>query len=216
VTASVRVDGHRGPGVASGFLRAAVPALPNPCALSPSPGSTVTTHPQQPEVWLRGPVPGISAHLQPVAHALLQAMEDVERIASGLNAAELWARPGAAASVGFHLQHMAGSLDRLLAYARGEPLSPEQRADLAIEGDSAPDITVRELLARLHEVVGEALEQLASTADDDLDTHRPVGRAALPSSVRGLLHHAGEHTARHAGQVSTTVKILKGLGPGPT
>ena len=154
-------------------------------------------------------------HLQPVAHALLQALEDVERIALGLDEADLWARPGGAASVGFHLRHMAGSLDRLLAYARGEPLSPEQRADLVKEGDAAPEVSARELVLRLREVVGDALEQLATTTEDELEIDRPVGRAGFPSSVRGLLHHAGQHVARHAGQVSTTVKVLRGLGPGP-
>jgi uncharacterized damage-inducible protein DinB len=39
---------------------------------------------------------------------------------------------------------------------------------------------------------------------------RPVGRAGYPSTVRGLLHHADEHTARHAGQISTTVRVLQG------
>lgn len=47
-----------------------------------------------PEVWLRGPVPGISPLLQPVAHALLQAVEDVRRTVDPLAAAQLWARPG--------------------------------------------------------------------------------------------------------------------------
>lgn len=170
----------------------------------------------QPEVWLRGPVPGISVPLQSVAHALLQALEDVEKIASGLHEADLWARPGGAASVGFHLLHMAGSLDRLLTYARGEPLSPDQRSDLAKEGDAAPEVSAGELVSRLQRVVEDALEQLGATTEDDLDIHRPVGRAGFPSSVRGLLHHAGEHTARHAGQVITTVKVLKGAEHGPT
>jgi hypothetical protein len=41
-----------------------------------------------------------------------------------------------------------------------------------------------------------------------------VGRGRLPSSVRGLLYHAGEHTTRHAGQAITTAKIVQGLGAG--
>ena len=32
----------------------------------------------RPEVWLRGPLPEVPALLQPVAHALLQAREEVE------------------------------------------------------------------------------------------------------------------------------------------
>src|SRR5687768_15290201 len=89
-----------------------------------------------PEVWLRGPVAGIPPLLQPVAHALLQAVEDVHRAVDPLAVDHLWARPGEAAPVGFHVRHAAGSLDRLFTYARGEELSPEQRTYLAGEADS--------------------------------------------------------------------------------
>ena len=53
-----------------------------------------------PEVWLRGPVDSVPALLQPVAHALLQAREDVTALVAGLPAARLWDRPGGAASAG--------------------------------------------------------------------------------------------------------------------
>ena len=74
-----------------------------------------------PEAWLGGPIEGVTPHLMPVAHALVQVGRDVERLAD-LTPDELWARPGGAASVGFHLKHVAGVLDRLLTYARGEAL----------------------------------------------------------------------------------------------
>lgn len=166
---------------------------------------------KQPEVWLRGPVPGVSPALQPVAHALLGALEDTERFIADLEPAELWIGPGGAASIGFHLRHMAGSLDRLFTYARGEPLSDTQRAALAQEKEPAPETGAEELLRELRRQVDVALEQLRATPDSSLDDARAVGRAGYPSSVRGLLHHAGEHTARHAGQISTTVKVLRGL-----
>jgi uncharacterized damage-inducible protein DinB len=165
----------------------------------------------QPEVWLRGKVPGVPAPLQPVAHALLQAVEDVERLTTDMDPSELWTGPGRAASIGFHLRHMTGSLDRLLTYARGEPLSDRQRAALAEEKEPAPDMDAEKLLRHLRESVDRALDQLRSTPEDTLDDPRPVGRAGYPSTVRGLLHHAGEHTARHAGQISTTARVLKGM-----
>ena len=37
---------------------------------------------EQPEVWLRGPVQGFEPLLMPVAHALLQVREDLERLAA--------------------------------------------------------------------------------------------------------------------------------------
>jgi hypothetical protein len=75
----------------------------------------------RPEPWLRGPVPGVPALLQPAAHAFQMALEDCEAAAGDLSDDELWRSPGAgAASVGYHLRHLAGSTDRLLTYARGE------------------------------------------------------------------------------------------------
>lgn len=64
--------------------------------------------------------------LQPVAHALLQAREEVEALMLDFPEALLWERPAGVASVGFHLQHLTGVLDRLLTYARGEALSQGQ------------------------------------------------------------------------------------------
>ena len=64
------------------------------------------------EAWLEGPLEGIDPYLMPVAQALVQVGRDLERLA-GLAPEALWARPGAAASVGFHLRHVAGVLDRL-------------------------------------------------------------------------------------------------------
>jgi DinB superfamily len=161
-----------------------------------------------PEVWLRGALPGYPAVLMPVAHALLQAREDVERVAAGATADELWQAPGDAAPAGYHLRHVAGSLDRLLTYARGEPLSEAQRAALARE--SAPgdpgSVLVPEVLAQ----IDRALQQLRLTPADHLGTAREVGRAKLPSTVLGLLVHAAEHTSRHVGQLITTLKVVRG------
>jgi hypothetical protein len=166
-----------------------------------------------PEAWLRGPVPGISAQLQPVAHALVQAIEDAERLTAGVSTTDAWTSPGGAATIGFHLRHAAGSLDRLLTYARGEALTDGQRAALATEKESTPDVHVAELVRTLRDTVEHAMAQLRSTATDTLDDVRLVGRAGHPSTVRGLLYHAGEHTVRHIGQVATTIKFLKGAAP---
>jgi hypothetical protein len=165
----------------------------------------------QPEAWLRGPVAGVPPALQSVAHALQQAFEEVEQAIAGLEPADLWAGPGGAASIGFHVRHMAGSLDRLFTYARGEALSEPQRQALRAEQAASPDVTAPELVRHLREGVDRAIEQLRATAPDTLDEARAVGRAQLPSTVRGLLHHGGDHTARHAGQVVTTARIVQGL-----
>ena len=64
----------------------------------------------RPEVWLRGPVSGITPILQPVAHALLQAREEVEAMMANFPEEQLWSRPAGVASPGFHLQHLSGVL----------------------------------------------------------------------------------------------------------
>ena len=136
-----------------------------------------------PEVWLRGPLPGFEPALMPVAHALLQAREDVERVAIAAAPEELWQRPGGAASAGYHLKHMAGSLDRLFTYARGEPLSEGQRASLSQEGTSGA--LAPELVAAVLAQIDQALEQLRYTANDVEGPARGAGGRRVQYSVTG-------------------------------
>lgn len=164
-----------------------------------------------PEVWLRGPVAAVPALLQPVAHSLLQCREELSSTVPALTADQIWTTPSGAASIGFHVRHAAGSLDRLFTYARGEQLSLDQRAALVAEGepDLAPDVGVK-LLAAFHEAVERALDQLRNTEESSLVEARSVGRAQLPTTVIGLLFHAAEHTQRHAGQAVTTARLVAG------
>ena len=166
----------------------------------------------EPEVWLRGALPDVPPLLQPVAHSLLQCREEVLGALRDLTPAQLWARPGGAASAGYHARHAAGSLDRLLTYARGEGLSPAQREALASEG--APDLEdgAAERIADAYaRAIARALDQVRTTEERTLLERRGVGRVQLPSTVIGLLFHAAEHTQRHAGQLVTTAKIVRGL-----
>ena len=169
--------------------------------------------PTVPEVWLRGPVAGIPALLQPVAHSLIQCREELTAVIPALTTEQLWERPGGAASIGFHLRHAAGSLDRLFTYARGEALSAAQRATMGAEGtaDLAPNPGGR-FLADFQETVERARHPLRATDEGTLLQFRGVGRAALPSTVLGLLFHAAEHTQRHAGQIVTTARVVGRLG----
>lgn len=164
-----------------------------------------------PEVWLRGPLPDVPPYLQPVAHSLLQCREEVDAKLSTLDAARLVARPGGAASVAYHLVHAAGSLDRLLTYARGEQLSEAQL--VALRAESGVDAEPQDgtaLARRFGAAVNSALAQVRGTREEDLLAAREVGRGRLPSTVLGLLFHAAEHTQRHVGQAVTTAKIVRG------
>ncbi|HEV7589376.1 MAG TPA: DinB family protein [Longimicrobium sp.] len=168
----------------------------------------------QPEPWLRGPIPGIPPLLMPVAHALVMAREDIEAAISALSADELWTRPGGAASAGFHAMHLAGSLDRLFTYARGEQLTAGQLRTREREKSPEPPPSVAELVRLVHDTVDRALAQLRATDERTLLESREVGRMKLPSNVLGLLFHAAEHTQRHVGQVVTTAKVVRGDEPG--
>ena len=164
---------------------------------------------ERPEVWLRGPVDGYAAELQPVVHALLQVREEVERHAADLTTAQLWARPGDAASIGFHLRHIAGSLDRLLTYARDESLSPAQLIWLKAENEPGyPPATVEETIAIAQAGIDRALDQVRTMDVARWLDARLVGRARLPTTVIGLVFHAAEHASRHAGQIATTRKVV--------
>ena len=166
--------------------------------------------PDKREVWQRGPVENIPALLQPVAHAIMQAREEVSTLTGNLDDGNLWQKPAGVASVGFHLQHLTGVLDRLFTYARGEGLNEQQLAQLYDEGKPGKSqITVADLVDRFNRQVDKALEQLSSTDEQTLTEQRLVGRAKIPSTVLGLLFHAAEHTMRHVGQLYVTVKILE-------
>jgi uncharacterized damage-inducible protein DinB len=161
----------------------------------------------EPEVWLRGPIAGVPPHLQPVAHSLLQSREEIARVLDGLTPAGIWEVHAQAASIGFHVLHAIGSLDRLFTYARGEALSEAQRRVLAQESEPDPQVTASDLVSAFEAAVERALDQLRRTDESTLTATREVGRARLPSTVIGLLFHGAEHTQRHAGQALTTRRM---------
>lgn len=165
--------------------------------------------PSAPEVWLRGPVPDVPPLLQPVAHALLQAAEEARRLATDLADAHLWTRPDGLASAGFHLQHLAGAVDRLFTYARGDALTPEQFD--ALRAERQPDTSTAAALASAFDAqVARAIDQLRATDPATLLDARGVGRRRLPTTQLGLLFHAAEHAMRHVGQLLVTVRWARG------
>ncbi len=163
----------------------------------------------RPEVWLRGPLDDVPALLQPVAHALLQAREELEALMLDFPDVLLWQKPAGMASAGFHLQHLTGVLDRLFTYARNEQLNWQQLDYLESEGKFKPELTTKSLVETFSNQVDIVLKQLKHTDVATLTDFRPVGRGKLPSTVIGLYTHAAEHTMRHMGQLLVTVKVVK-------
>jgi uncharacterized damage-inducible protein DinB len=146
--------------------------------------------------------------VQPVAHALLQAKEEVTELMRDFPEEHLWNKPANVASPGFHLQHMTGVIDRLFTYAEGRSLSQDQLTALKAEGLEQGQ-TLQQLVTTLCEKIDWAIEQLRSVNEQTLLEHRGVGRAQLPSTVQGLLFHTAEHTMRHVGQLLVTTRIIR-------
>lgn len=162
------------------------------------------------EPWLRSPLPNIIDELQPVAAMFIAAKEDILRAVEGLSADAVWKKANGAASIGFHMLHLAGATDRLMSYAEGEALTEAQKADLTAERDA--DET-RPSLDHLTKKISDAMEaavvRLEGITTEQLSTPRELGRAKVPTSMRALILHAGEHASRHAGQIVTTSKIVQ-------
>jgi len=161
------------------------------------------------EVWQRGPIDAVPAAFQPIAHILLQVDESVRELVEGLTDDQWNARPANVASAAFHVRHIAGVIDRLFTYARGETLSEEQFAAIRKESLPVHGDDVQEVLNAVTARVQGALEQLRTTDASTLGDFRPVGRSRLPSTVIGCLVHGAEHAMRHVGQLSVTVRVVK-------
>jgi uncharacterized damage-inducible protein DinB len=147
----------------------------------------------------------------PAAHALLQSRGDLERHAADLDRDDVWRRMGGAPAIGFHLRHIAGSIDRLLAYAAGRALTEEQFKELALEREPGAGLDgARELIDRAIMRIDEAVRAIAAAREESLFEARAVGRAQLPTNVFGLFFHLAEHTQRHTGQLIATATILRG------
>lgn len=164
---------------------------------------------KKPEVWLRGPLANISGLLQPVAHALMQAGEEVNELMIDFPEASLWEKPAGVASVGFHLQHLSGVLDRLFTYAKNKQLNAQQLDSLSIEGKPFDHISGGQLVQLFNIQVDTALQDLSSFSEQALLETRGVGRAKIPSTALGLLVHSAEHTMRHVGQLLVTIQVIK-------
>jgi uncharacterized damage-inducible protein DinB len=161
------------------------------------------------EWWQRGPIEGVPAVLQPVAHILLQVRESVAEMVAGLSEDEWNRRPAGVASAAFHVRHITGVIDRLFTYARGQALSAEQLAAIKLEGGQLAVGDVARVLETLSNQIDAAIAELKTVDVTTLGDFRGVGRAQLPSTVVGCLVHGAEHAMRHVGQLSVTIRVVR-------
>ncbi len=161
------------------------------------------------EPWLRGTRTEIDAVRRAVLHAFELAAEDIAKWCDPLSDEELEARPSGLAPVGFHLRHIARSLDRLLTYAEGQQLSERQTKALKTELEAGPD---REsTFMEFAKGIEVAVDRVLAISPGSYEDIREVGKKKLPTTVGGLLVHCADHTQRHAGQAVTTAKIVTAL-----
>jgi len=159
-----------------------------------------------PEPWLRGTLADVAPVQRAVLHALELAWEDLERWCGKLSDDQLNLRPSGIAPVAFHIRHIARSMDRLLTYAEGNPLTADQIAEMKRELDAGA--TRDALFAELQQAFAAAGRRIRAFSEKEFSQPRAIGRQQLPTTLGGLLVHVADHTQRHAGQAITTAKIV--------
>lgn len=160
------------------------------------------------EAWLRGPIEGVHPLVAPLLMSFEMAREDLANATSGLSADQIWRRVDGVPTLGFQLRHIAGSVDRLGTYLRGESLSAEQMAVLRDEKNPGV-IDAGTLLAGV-DAAFKGCETVVRTLDPSRITEkRTVGRKELPTTVIGLIVHIAEHTQRHVGQAVSIANLLR-------
>lgn len=149
---------------------------------------------------------GVPPFVMPVFFSFAQVREDLAKHAADLTDEQAW-RPVGRNSVGFHLRHIAGSVDRLTTYLAGSQLSASQLEYLKREHD--PDLTLQELLDTLERALASSENVLSQLSPATMFDTRIVGRRALPTTVLGLTVHLAEHTQRHLGQLIVLAQIVR-------
>jgi hypothetical protein len=106
----------------------------------------------------------------------------------------------------FHIRHIARSIDRLLTYAAGRPLSAQQI--ISLQTELGPPATRTALFFELHAELKKGAIRIRAFEVRKLDELREVGNKRLPTTLGGVLVHVADHTQRHVGQAITTAKIV--------
>lgn len=120
----------------------------------------------------------------PVFFTFAEVREDLSKYSQGLTREEVWRKIHGAASLGFHIKHIAGSVDRLTTYLIGGQLNEAQMRFLQQEGD--PNADLDELLRLMDAALHKSEEELNQLDPASLYNPRGVGRKALPTNGNRL------------------------------
>jgi uncharacterized damage-inducible protein DinB len=160
-----------------------------------------------PEPWLRGPLEGVDPVVAQTLRSFQQAREELLEWTAGLSDEQMWARPHGLLPLGFHLNHIAGSVDRLTTYLKGAQLDVVQIDFLQHEMDEGTGS--EELLRQAGAALAKSEAVIRAIDPSTFSEPRGVGRERLPTTVAGLVVHLAEHTQRHVGQAIVTAKLLR-------
>lgn len=161
------------------------------------------------EPWMRGTLSALNPVLAALLYSFQHAREDLEKWTKDLNDEDLSAQPFGLAPLAFHIRHIAGSVDRLITYARGEQLSAVQMAELKEESERVETRT--ELFQAFNRKLDAACATIRSIDPGKLHEIREIGRRRVPVPLGTLLVHISEHTQRHVGEAIITVKALRAV-----
>ncbi len=160
------------------------------------------------EPWLTGKLNDVSPLLAALLYSFEQTREDLRRWTDGLSEEQIWRRRGEIGSVGFHIRHIAGSVDRLLTYADGGQLDERQLLELKSEQNDG-GLSRDQLLALLDEKLSKAETVVRAIDPSSFSAVREIGRKRTPVPLGVLLVHISEHTQRHVGAAIVTSKIVR-------
>lgn len=173
-----------------------------------SPGSAAGARPEpRPEPWLSGTFSDVHPVLAALLYSFQHARADLAAWTDGLADEDFSRSVLGLAPISFHIRHIAGSVDRLLTYARGEQLTGDQLSVLRREAETGMS------RAELFELLDRELERAASLVrgldTSQLGEMREIGRKRIPVPLATLLVHIAEHTQRHAGEAIITAKAVR-------
>jgi DinB family protein len=160
------------------------------------------------EPWLSGTITGIHPVLAAVLYSFQHARQDLDQWTRGFSDEQMWRKVGDVAPVGFHIRHIAGSVNRLITYANNGSLDEtqlkEMRSDQETKGQGR-----EELFALLDRKLAHATEIVRGIDPSTLGDIREIGRKRVPVPLAVLLVHISEHTQRHVGEAIVTAKIVR-------
>lgn len=158
------------------------------------------------EPWMSGTLSGLNPVVAALLYSFQHAREEVEAWTKDLSTEDLSRSVLGLAPVSFHIRHIAGSVDRLLTYARGEQLSAGQLAALPEERETG--MSRDQLLKLLDDAFERAAVTVRGLDPGSLGETREIGRKRIPVPLATLLVHVAEHTQRHVGQAIVTAKAV--------